>query len=217
MTPSAELDGEILHQTQVALKGKLMAQLIRRLNPKLYAHGSTLIFINHIQDVIGGGGYGPRKTTPGGRSLKYYASVRVELQKIETMRSKLQELESGTVSEQQDAIRVRATVQKSKVGVPFRRASFIIRPPYGISDMETVVDVATKAGLLKQAGSYYTLPDGKTRVQGRAKLYEHLGSNLSDYRELRDSVVENMEDRLRAQKEQSIKPSYSPFRAEPDP
>jgi len=160
LVPKAEIDGE-MGDAHMGLQARLMSQALRKLTGVIAKSNTSVIFINQIRHKIGVM-FGSPETTTGGNALKFYASVRLDIRKIET-------LKSG-----EDAIgsRVRVKVVKNKVAPPFKQAEFDIMYNSGISREGSLVDMGTKLGVVKKSGTWYSY--GEERIgQGRenAKIY----------------------------------------------
>jgi recombination protein RecA len=156
LTPKAELEGAMGDQT-VGLQARMMGQAMRKLAGHVRAAGATVLFTNQLRERVGVV-YGPRETQPGGRALKFYASQRLDIRRIETLK------------EGEEAIgnRTRVKVVKNKLSAPFRQAEFDIDYGRGISRVGCVLDVAVEAGVVERSGSFFAY--GEERLgQGRAK------------------------------------------------
>ena len=164
LTPRAEIEGE-MGDTHVGLQARLMSQALRKLAGTLHKSKTSAVFINQLREKIGVM-FGSPETTPGGRALKFYSSVRLDVRRIES-------LKDGT-----DAVgnRVRVKVVKNKVAPPFRQAEFDIMYGEGISKEGSLIDVGVEHGIVKKAGAWYTY-EGEQLGQGREKargfLKEH--------------------------------------------
>jgi recombination protein RecA len=177
LTPRAELEGAMGEQT-VGLQARMMGQAMRKLAGHVRAAGATVLFTNQLRERVGVV-YGPRETQPGGRALKFYASQRLDIRRIET-------LKDGT-----EAVgnRVRVKVVKNKLAAPFRVAEFDIDYGRGISRVGCVLDVAVQAGVVARSGSFFAY--GSERLgQGRAKAKAFL--------EERPELVEAIAGEVRA-------------------
>jgi len=165
LTPRAEIEGD-MGDLHVGLQARLMSQALRKLTGTISKSGSCLFFINQIRMKIGSS-YGNPETTSGGNALKFYASVRLEVRKIETI-----------AKSQEDAIgnKVRIKIAKNKVAPPFRRAELEIMFGRGISRSGSLLDGGLAHGLINKSGSWYSL--GEHRIgQGRENAKQYLEDN----------------------------------------
>ena len=176
LIPRVELEGEV-GDTAVGALARLMSQAMRRLAGAISKNNCTVIFINQLRQKIGVM-YGNPETTPGGLALKYYASVRIDVRRIET-------LKNGT---EMIGNRTRAKVVKNKVAPPFREAEFDIMYGEGISKIGEIVDLGVKLEIIDKAGAWFTV-DGQ-RVQGRDAVKEYLRNN--------PEVCDKIEQEIRA-------------------
>jgi len=175
LVPRAEIEGEMGDQF-IGLQARLMSQALRKLTAVISRSRTSMIFINQIRMRIGVM-FGNPETTPGGRALKFYASVRIEVRRI------------GNVTDGTNVIgsRIRAKVVKNKVAPPFRSAEFEILHNEGISLEGDVLDTAAELKLVEQAGSWYSY--GSTRLgQGRERARLFLKENP----EIRDELVQKI-------------------------
>ena len=164
LVPRAELEGDI-GDTHVGLQARLMSQALRKLSKSINRSRTVTIFINQLREKIGVM-FGNPEVTPGGRALKFYSTVRLDLRKIET-------LKKGT-----DMIgnRVRARVVKNKVAPPFRNAEFDIMYGEGISIEGDILDLGVAEGIIKKSGSWYMYDEnqlGQGRENSKVFLAEH--------------------------------------------
>jgi len=176
LVPRAELEGD-MGDTHVGLQARLMSQALRKLAGTINRSDTTAIFINQLREKIGVM-FGSPETTPGGRALKFYASVRVDVRRIESIKQ-------GTES---IGNRVRAKIVKNKVAPPFRVAEFDIMFGEGISREGSLIDVAVEHGVVKKAGAWYTF-DGDQLGQGRERAKEFLRENPEVAVQLQDKVL----------------------------
>lgn len=164
LVPRAEIEGE-MGDTHVGLQARLMSQALRKLTGAISKSHTTAIFINQIREKVGIM-FGNPEVTPGGRALKFYASVRLEVRKIETMKQ-------GT-----DVIgsRTRVKVVKNKIAPPFKQADFDIMFGEGISRSGSIIDLATELEIINKSGTWYSYNEnriGQGRENARRFLKEH--------------------------------------------
>src|SRR2546426_5225560 len=175
LTPRAELEGQMGDQ-QVGLQARLMSQALRKLTGNLSRANTVCLFTNQIREKVGVM-FGSPETQPGGRALKFYASQRIDIRRIET-------LKEGT-----EAVgnRVRAKIVKNKVAPPFRQAEFDIEYGLGISSEGCLIDMALEHDLIEKSGSFFSY--GETRLgQGRNNTKEFLRDNPELAAELEKKV-----------------------------
>ena len=176
LIPRSELEGEV-GDTVVGALARLMSQAMRRLAGAISKNNCTVIFINQLRQKIGVM-YGNPETTPGGLALKYYASVRIDVRRIETLK----------VNGEMIGNRTRAKVVKNKVAPPFREAEFDIMYGEGISRVGEIVDLGVKLEIIDKAGAWFTV-DGN-RIQGRDGVKEFLMAN----EDVREKVEQEIRD-----------------------
>jgi recombination protein RecA len=155
LTPKAEIDGD-MGDSHMGLQARLMSQALRKLTGVLHKMNTTVIFINQIRQKIGGMSYGSNETTTGGNALKFYASVRIDIRRIQTLKQ----------GEDSIGNRVKAKVIKNKVAPPFKQAEFDIMFGEGISKMGEIVDYGVKLDIVDKAGAWFSYKDQKLG-QGR--------------------------------------------------
>jgi recombination protein RecA len=175
LTPRAEIEGD-MGDTHVGLQARLMSQALRKLTANLNRSNTVCIFINQLREKIGVM-FGSPETTPGGRALKFYSSVRLDIRRIESIK------DGAEVT----GNRTRVKVVKNKCAPPFRQAEFDIMYGRGISREGSLLDMAVDLGIVKKAGAWYTY-DGEQLGQGREKAKEFLGDNLELMIEISEKV-----------------------------
>jgi len=171
LVPRAELEGE-MGDAHVGLQARLMSQALRKLVGTISKSRTTVIFINQIREKIGVM-FGNPETTTGGRALKFYASVRMEIRRIESLKS----------GDEVKGLRARVKVVKNKLAPPFRDAELDIIFGHGVSKSASVLDVATAAGLISRSGTWFTYGDLRLG-QGRDNAKEFLETNPEVMREV---------------------------------
>ena len=164
LTPQAEIDGE-MGDSHVGLQARLMSQALRKITAVTSKTGCSIIFINQLREKVGVV-YGSAETTTGGKALKFYASVRIDVRRTES-------LKDGS-----DIIgnRVKAKIVKNKVAPPFKVAEFDIMYGTGISSLGCLIDLGVQNGFIQKSGSWFSYNDEKIG-QGREKAIEFLRAN----------------------------------------
>ena len=176
LVPRAELEGD-MGDTHVGLQARLMSQALRKLAGTINRSQTTAIFINQLREKIGVM-FGSPETTPGGRALKFYSTVRIDVRRIEAIKSGTDNIGN----------RVRTKIVKNKVAPPFRIAEFDIMFGEGISREGSLLDVAVEEGVVKKAGAWYTY-EGDQLGQGREKAKQFLRENPQLAVQLQDQVL----------------------------
>ena len=177
LVPRAEIEGN-MGDSQIALQARLMSQALRKLTAAISKSKTCVVFINQIRMKIGVM-FGSPEVTPGGRALKFYTSVRIDLRKIATI----------TASDSVVGIRVRAKIVKNKVSPPFKEAIFEIMYDEGVSKTGALIDAALDNGLIKKAGSWFSYKD-KNLAQGKEQLRKLLRGDEALREELTKEVKE---------------------------
>ena len=177
LVPQAEIEGD-MGDTHVGLQARLMSQALRKLTSSIHRSRTAVIFINQIREKIGVT-YGSPEVTPGGRALKFYSSVRVDLRRVESIKQGAEVMGN----------RVRARIVKNKVAAPFRVAEFDNMFNLGISKMGDILEIGVEQGVVKKSGAFYSY--GETKLgQGR--------ENSKDFLIQHPEIAESIEGRLRS-------------------
>jgi recombination protein RecA len=177
LVPRQELEGEI-GDAHVGLQARLMSQSMRKLTGAIAKSKTSVIFINQIREKIGGMSYGSPETTPGGRALKFYASVRVDVRRI------------GQLKDGEEVVgqRVKAKIVKNKVAPPFRIAEFDMMHTNGISYEGDLIDMGIAHKIISKSGAW--IKYGETYIgQGKEKARNYLMENKEVAQEIRDAIV----------------------------
>src|ERR1700709_1109986 len=179
LVPRAEIEGE-MGDSHVGLQARLMSQALRKMTGALSNSNTTMIFINQLREKIGVM-FGSPETTTGGKALKFYSSVRLDVRRIET-------LKDGT-----DMVgnRTRVKVVKNKVAPPFKQAEFDIMYGQGISREGGVIDVGVESGIVRKAGAWYTY-EGDQLGQGK----ENARTFLRDNPDLANEIEKKIKEKL---------------------
>ena len=180
LTPKAEIEGEMAEQ-QVGLQARLMSKALRKITGILHKTDTTVIFINQIRMKIGMMGYGSPETTTGGNALKFYASVRIDIRKIATLKQ----------SDEQIGNRVKAKVIKNKVAPPFRQAEFDIMFGEGISKEGELIDYGVKLDIIDKSGAWFSYGESKL---GQGK--ENVKKRFKEDTKLRDEIEAKVKEAL---------------------
>lgn len=176
LTPKAEIEGD-MGDSHVGLQARLMSQALRKLTANLNKTDTICIFINQLREKIGVM-FGSPETTPGGRALKFYSSVRLDIRRIEAIKDGVEVVGNRT----------RVKVVKNKVAAPFRQAEFDIMYGLGISREGTALDLAVEHGIVKKAGAWYTY-EGEQLGQGRENAKSYLIDNPEVMVEISDRIL----------------------------
>src|SRR3954462_1912270 len=179
LTPRAEIEGE-MGDSHVGLQARLMSQALRKMTGALSNANTTAIFINQLREKIGVM-FGSPETTTGGKALKFYASVRLDVRRIESLK------DAG------DAVgnRTRVKVVKNKVASPFKQAEFDILYGQGISREGSLIDVGVEQGIIRKSGAWYTY-DGDQLGQGKENARKFLKENPDVAAEIEKKILEKL-------------------------
>jgi recombination protein RecA len=196
LTPRAEIEGE-MGDSHMGLQARLMSQALRKLTANLSRTNTIAIFINQLREKIGVM-FGSPETTPGGRALKFYSSVRLDIRRIESIKDGAEIVGNRT----------RVKVVKNKVAPPFRQAEFDIMYGKGISREGTLLDIAVDMGIIKKSGAWFTY-EGEQLGQGRENAKGFLSQNPEIMVEVSEKV------RVEAGIGQQDVPEFTPADEEP--
>ncbi|MFH1189987.1 MAG: recombinase RecA [Candidatus Omnitrophota bacterium] len=180
LVPKAEIDGE-MGQSHMGLQARLMSHALRKLSGSISKSKTCVIFINQIREKIGVM-FGNPETTPGGRALKFYASVRIDLRRIASLKK----------GEEAVGNRVRASIVKNKVAAPFRKAEFDIMFDEGISKAGSVLDMGETLGILKKSGAWILYGEeklGQGKENARVYLKENPSISAKIEKEIREKTI----------------------------
>ena len=180
LTPKVEIDGD-MGDSHVGLQARLMSQALRKMTGALHQTGTTAIFINQLREKIGVM-FGSPETTTGGKALKFYASVRCDVRRIQTLK------------DGQDAVgnRTKMKIVKNKVSPPFKIAEFDILYGEGVSREGSIIDLGVDNGIVKKSGSWYTYK-GDQLGQGKEKAREFLKTNPDLCAEIEDKIMQTLQ------------------------
>ncbi len=177
LVPKAEIDGE-MGQSHVGLQARLMSQALRKLAGITSKSGTVAVFINQLREKVGVM-FGSPETTPGGRALKFYSSVRLDVRRIETLKNGADMIGNRT----------RIKVAKNKVAPPFKKAEFDIFYGEGISAESSVINLGTEMGIIKKSGSWFYYGDERI-AQGKDNARLYLKDNKDVYDLLKAKILE---------------------------
>ncbi len=175
LVPRAEIEGE-MGDTHVGLQARLMSQALRKLAAAIGKSGTAVVFINQLREKVGII-FGNPEVTPGGRALKFYSSVRIDLRRVETIKHGNEAI--GNL--------VRAKVVKNKVAPPFKSAQFDIMFDHGISKEGNLIDLGVELGIVKKTGAFFSYGDIRLG-QGRENAKQYLSQNPELAREIEQQV-----------------------------
>ena len=191
LVPKAEIEGE-MGDSHVGLHARLMSQALRKLAGAINKSNCVAIFINQLREKVGVT-YGNPEVTTGGRALKFYSSVRIDVRRIETLK------QGGEMI----GNRTRAKVVKNKIAPPFKEAEFDIMYGQGISRVGELIDLAVKADIVQKAGAWFSY-NGERLGQGRENAKETLLNNENLYKEIEEKLWDNV-DKLTPKKKTAAK------------
>ncbi|HHW4643129.1 TPA: recombinase RecA [Campylobacter coli] len=180
LTPKAEIEGDMGDQ-HVGLQARLMSQALRKLTGIVHKMNTTVIFINQIRMKIGAMGYGTPETTTGGNALKFYASVRLDVRKVATLKQ----------NEEPIGNRVKVKVVKNKVAPPFRQAEFDVMFGEGLSREGELIDYGVKLDIIDKSGAWFSYKDKKLG-QGR----ENSKAFLKENPEIADEITKEIQNSM---------------------
>lgn len=190
LTPKTEIEGD-MGDAHVGLQARLMSQALRKLAGVVHKMGTTVIFINQIRMKIGMMGYGSPETTTGGNALKFYASVRIDVRRIATLKQ----------NDESIGNRVRVKVAKNKVAPPFRQAEFDIMFGSGISKDGELIDYGVKLDIVDKSGAWFSY--GATKIgQGRENAKIYLKENPDISAEIEGKIKEHLGEILEPGKDE---------------
>ncbi|MFQ5646321.1 MAG: recombinase RecA, partial [bacterium] len=181
LTPKAEIEGD-MGDSHMGLQARLMSQALRKLTAVIAKSRTCMIFINQVREKIGGTGYGPNEVTTGGRALKFYASVRLDIRRIASLRTK--EVHFGN--------RARVKVVKNKLAPPFKTTEFDIIFGEGISRENEILDLGIGLDHINKSGAWFSFGDLRLG-QGRDKA----AKTLAEDKELQEKVLRLVKEDLK--------------------
>jgi recombination protein RecA len=179
LTPRAEIEGE-MGDSHVGLQARLMSQALRKLTANLNKSNTICVFINQLREKIGVM-FGSPETTPGGRALKFYSSVRLDIRRIESIKDGVEVVGNRT----------RVKVVKNKVSPPFKQCEFDIMYGKGISREGSLLDIGVDLGLIKKSGAWYTY-EGEQLGQGRENAKQFLTDNPEVMMEISERTLSQL-------------------------
>lgn len=180
LVPRAEIEGD-MGDSHVGLQARLMSQALRKITGNIGKTGCTLIFLNQLRQKIGVT-YGNPETTTGGTALKFYASVRLDIRRVQTLKKGTEEF----------GIRAKVKVAKNKVAPPFRIAEFDIIFGKGISNLGCILDMAEETGVITRKGAWYSY-NGENLAQGRDNTIKYMEENPAFAQEIEQQVRQKLD------------------------
>ncbi|MBR8700948.1 Protein RecA [Fusobacterium sp. DD29] len=182
LVPKAEIDGEMSDQ-QMGLQARLMSKALRKLTGTLNKSKTTMIFINQIREKIGGFGFGPQTTTTGGKALKFYSTVRMEVKRIKSIKQGDDVIGNETL----------VKVTKNKVAPPFKEAAFQIMYGKGITKAGEILDLAIANDIVTKAGAWFNFGD-MSLGQGKENVKTRLENEKELLQEIENKVFEKIRE-----------------------
>ncbi len=179
LTPKAEIDGE-MGDSFIGLQARLMSQALRKLTAIINKSKTCVVFINQLREKVGVM-FGSPETTTGGKALKFYASIRLDVRKVDTIKEGSEFIGNRT----------RVKVVKNKLAPPFKQAEFDIIYGKGISNEGCIVDLATELGIIQKSGSWYSYNDEKIG-QGKENVKAYLSANKEFCQKLENQIKEQI-------------------------
>lgn len=177
LTPKAEIEGD-MGDSHVGLQARLMSQALRKLTAIVNKSKTCVVFINQLREKVGVM-FGNPEVTPGGKALKFYASVRIDVRKIDTLKD----------SEGAAGNRTRAKVVKNKLAPPFRQAEFDIMYGEGVSQEGCIIDLGVQYDIIKKSGAWFSYNDNKV-ANGKEKMRQFLKDNPELAKEMEEKIRE---------------------------
>ena len=190
LVPKAEIDGE-MGDAHVGLQARLMSQALRKLTGAISKTNCTVVFINQLREKVGIM-FGNPETTTGGRALKFYSTIRLDVRRVESVK------QAGEVV----ANRTRVKVVKNKIAPPFKQCEFDITFGEGINVLGEVVDLGVEKGLIQKGGAWYTI--GEQKCSGREGAKEYLKNNTDVLEELKTALLEKDIVKEKSDENQSV-------------
>ena len=177
LTPKAEIDGT-MHDNSMGQQARMMSQHMRKINGVASQTNTCLIFVNQLREKIGIM-FGNPETTPGGRALKFYSSVRMDIRRKEDVK----------IGTEKIGHTAKVVVRKNRMAPPFREAEFDILWGRGINNFGCVLDLAVERDLLVKSGAWYKTHDDMPIGQGRTNAFEYLANDLDLYEQLKEEIL----------------------------